>query len=223
MSVFANLKESKQIRKISLSLMIVLLTLVAACGGGGILPGGGSPYSSAKVGDTIQFGGLDWIVLTVENGKALILSEKILEERAYHSKDQDDIAWEKCSLREFLNGSFYNSTFSEQEKKWIIETRLTNRSGNNTDDRVFLLSVDEVNEYMGDNAHINMRNAKIAGGTSWWWLRSPGNSSNSAAGVSYRGTVSVYDVDGKVPVGGPLANAFIFSGGGVRPALWLNL
>ena len=48
MLVFANLKESKQISKINVSLMIVLLALAAACGGGGILPGGGSPYSSAK-------------------------------------------------------------------------------------------------------------------------------------------------------------------------------
>ena len=38
--------------------------------------GGGSPYSSVKVGDTIHFGGFNWLVLTVENGKALILSEK---------------------------------------------------------------------------------------------------------------------------------------------------
>ena len=200
--------------------MIVLLALVAACGGGGILPGVGSPYSSAKVGDIIQFGGLDWIVLTVENGKALILSEKVLEERAYHQEWRDPyitwyITWEECSLREFLNGSFYNSTFNDQEKRLISETRLTNLGGNDTDDRVFLLSVDEVNEYMGDNAHVNMRNAKRAellnsswGVTSRWWLRPSPHA-------------VIVDGDGRV-LGIPIT-ARSDSNVGVRPALWLNL
>ena len=216
MSALAGLKELKQRSKIMIPLMVVFLTLVAACGGGNsVLPDGGNPYLSAKAGDTIQFGGLDWIVLTAENGKALILSEKILEERPYHSPG-GSVTWEECSLREFLNGSFYDDTFSAQEKKRILETRLTNQSGNSTDDRVFLLSVDEVNEYMGDNAHTNMKNAKTAellttGAPSWWWLRSsPGLNSHYAANVNS---------DGNVYANGNLVRNAI----GVRPALWLNL
>jgi len=178
--------------------------------------GGSSPYSSAVVGDIIQFGGFDWIVLTVENNQAFILSEKILEKNWFSSPSDKSNKWSSCDLREYLNGSFYNSTFSEQEKEMIAETRLTTASDERTDDKIFLLSVEEVNEYMGDNSHINVRNARIAehlatGEIWWWWLRSPGNISICATSVLLVGNI---DVDGL---------AVHDRNGGVRPALWLNL
>ena len=54
--------------------------------------------------------------------------------------------------------------------------------------------------------------SQAGGGTaSWWWLRSPGNDSYSAAYV---------DADGDLDVDG----YYVHHGtGGVRPALWLNL
>ena len=45
---------------------------------------GNSSRIRASVGDVIQFGGIDWLVLDIQDGKALLLSEKILEERPYH-------------------------------------------------------------------------------------------------------------------------------------------
>jgi predicted heme/steroid binding protein len=45
----------------------------------------------------------------------------------------------------------------------------------------------------------------------WWWLRSPGGDRGHAAYVSYGG--GVYDI------GSSVSN----DGGGVRPALFLNL
>jgi hypothetical protein len=55
------------------------------------------------------------------------------------------------------------------------------------------------------------RQIKEAENRAWWWLRSPGSDSDSAAHVSNVG--SVYASGNNVPR----------DSGGVRPALWLNL
>jgi hypothetical protein len=215
-------------RLISTLLTAALLLAITACdnnsgennqGGGNNNQGGNnassSPFSNANVGDIIEMGQINWLVIAVQDGRALILSEDVLEQRAYHDT-ATAITWEHSSLREFLNGSFYNTTFTEQEKEWIHETANLNSDnpengtsgGNDTVDKIFLLSIDEVNEYMGDNAHINIRNARNV--ESWWWLRSPGTRSDFATYVLRDGRVYVY--------GSPVSGD-----GGVRPALWLNL
>jgi hypothetical protein len=170
-------------------------------------PTSNNPYSTAQVGDKIQLGGFDWLVLAVQDGRALVLSDNVLENRQYYST-QEDITWEHSTLRKFLNSSFYNTTFSEQEKEWIAETTITNSNnpehgtpgGKDTLDKVFLLSIDEVERHMGDDSHIN----------GVWWLRSPGYHSFYAACVHVDGYVYVNGID-------------VSSTGGVRPALWLNL
>lgn len=48
------------------------------------------------------------------------------------------------------------------------------------EDRVFLLSIEEYEMYMDDIPHIN----------TWWWLRSPGDYSDCAAGVRSDGSVN---------------------------------
>ena len=188
---------------------------------------------SVNVGDVISFGEFNWRVLDVQDGKALIISEEVIENKAYFFV-QSDITWEECELRDYLNGEFYNS-FGQTEKSRIAEIRIDNpnnpwcgkNGGNATNDRIFLLSLDEVCRYFGDSItnlnkdhhedNISDRNdaARIAkdsrGKTSMWWLRSPGFHSDSAAFVCHNGSVNVYgysvDTDD----------------GGVRPALWLKL
>jgi len=191
--------------------------------------------SSASVGDVIQFGGQDWRVLEATDDKLLILSNRILEYREYHNSFTS-ITWAESDIRRYLNGVFLDNTFSENEKSQIAETSVENNDnpwfnaygGANTTDRIFLLSLEEVVRYFGDSGQLNSRpsenaywiedrynTARIArnrnGEALWWWLRSPGGNSNSAAGVG---------PDGGVGVGG---NDVSGSNGGVRPALWLNL
>ena len=214
--------------------MIALIALVAACGGGsGILPDGkSSPYSSAKVGDTIQFGGYDWRVLYIQDGKALILSDKILT-KSYGDRSS---TWEKSRIRQYLNDSFYENTFTADEKEWIVESRIVNNAnqwyntigGIDTVDKVFLLSLEEVVKYFGDSGglaniprstfYINdqynsarITTDKDTGSALSWWLRSPGDSYRFAAYVGSDGRVYVNGVD------------LDYGNVGVRPALWLKL
>ena len=203
-----------------------------------------------EIGGTVNFGGRAWRVLDVQNGKALILSEKILENRVYDDynftepwvdctlRDYRDYnftsTWADCTLRDYLNGAFFNE-FSSHDKARIAETRITTnnnpwygrKGGNATNDRIFLLSLEEVAQYFGDSEQLKNRpgraysiddqynSARVAtdeAGMAWyWWLRSPGNLSCYTAMVHPHGDVFLSGMY-------VLVDDF-----GVRPALWLNL
>jgi len=192
------------------------------------------------VGGAIKFGGYDWIVLDVENGKALLLSDRIIKVRPYHSAFED-ITWAECELREYLNGAFLEG-FAAHDKSNIAETMtVTNdnpwygtNGGNPIKDRLFLLSIEELSKYFGNSSRLeegppedddsigcidDQYNAiRVAcdesGNESWWWLRSPGKLSTYAALVTDEGEISVH---------GPFIDEIFAFGAGVRPALWLNM
>ncbi len=193
-----------------------------------------------EVGSTVVFGNyeqdnntsngkeeIEWLVLAKENNKALVISKYILDCQKYNS-EWEDITWEKCTLRTWLNGTFMNAAFSTEEKKKIVSSKISNpdnseygtEGGKDTTDKLFLLSIDEANKYFKSS------DARMASGTeyakdtdlyiadngnSWWWLRSPGDDSDRAAIVSSHGYVDFY------------GNYVRSSKNGVRPALWINL
>ena len=37
-----------------------------------------------KIGSTVSFGGYTWRILDIQNNMALIITENIIEQRAYH-------------------------------------------------------------------------------------------------------------------------------------------
>lgn len=111
----------------------------------------------------IRFGRYDWYVLNKQENKILILTEKIIEKRIYHS-NECEITWETSDMRKYLNGEFYNS-FNVSDRSRIIES--TNKTpdnpwygvsgGNPATDKIFLLSIDEVLMYFGDSGQIKTR------------------------------------------------------------------
>ena len=137
-----------------------------------------------------------WQVLDNKDGKVMLLSKYALDVKAYHTKQEDEITWETCTLRSWLNKEFYNTAFNNTEKKYIAETYVVNddtiylssdgdvvkpNGGNNTYDKVFLLSVKEVRTYF-DSALDTKDSSRVAQGTKnvvtitgrgLWWLRSP--------------------------------------------------
>lgn len=175
---------------------------------------------------------IEWIVLAQEEGRVLIISKHALDCQRYNTAFKS-ITWETCSLRKWLNGTFFNSAFNNDEKKKILTTTVTadenpyydTSSGKDTKDKVFLLSIAEANKYFGsyEERKCTLTNyAKDQGAwtsenytkdgvpTCWWWLRSPGRKSNYAAFVDDEGTV--YD-------GG---NSIYNANYAVRPALWIT-
>ena len=166
--------------------------------------------------DASQENAIKWqmVYLDTDNDRALFITKDCIAMMPYHDTGVD-ITWEGCSLRQWLNDTFYNS-LPEMIKSRVVETvnqnpdseRYKTFGGNPTNDRVFLLSADEAKKHFKKDSEriVKRQNMGI-----WWWLRSPGNLANFATGVSAVGTVAAY--------GG------IVNGGSryVRPALWLDL
>ena len=199
------------------------------------------PEIAVTIGQTYSFGRypqtengevmpIEWIVLQVEGTKALLISKYGLDAKAYN-EDREDITWEKCTLRSWLNETYYDKAFSEEEQKRILTTDVTadmnpeysTAPGRDTRDKVFLLSIKEAEglfasdedrickatEYArAEGADVNDIYDKAA---CWWWLRSPGFGSGYAAGVYYDGSVHYYGFN------------VCSESCSVRPALWINL
>ncbi len=129
-----------------------------------------------KAGDIITFGTyeqdnvtengaepIEWIVVDVFDGKATLLSKYGLDAKPYHEEGSKGIYWEDCSLRSWLNTDFFMTAFSEDERKRIITTRLDNhgnasynvKDGAVTEDKVYLLSIDELYQIFKTEAGLN--------------------------------------------------------------------
>ena len=158
---------------------------------------------------------IEWIVLSKENDQLLLISRYALDCKQYNTS-RIDVTWEDSTLHKWLINDFYNNAFDSTEQGFIVISNvpadknlkhLTN-PGNDTEDKVFLLSIDEVKQYFSSD---NERVAKFNGEADWWWLRSPGNIGEYAALVNSIGCVYISGID-------------VGSGyGGIRPALWVNL
>jgi hypothetical protein len=174
----------------------------------------GATVATPTVGSIIPFAGYDWRVLDVKDGKALLISEKVLEARPYNDEDKG-ITWAECTLRAYLNGDFFNSLGPGKAR--ISETQTVNRNnpeygtpgGADTSDKIFLLSIDEARAYFKDDEALLAYD--LNGAASWWWLRSPGSNGGGAANVIIVGFLGVR------------GSSVDDDNGGVRPALWLNL
>jgi hypothetical protein len=90
---------------------------------------------------------LNWRVLDVDarNGRALLITEDIIEKRRYHRKA--NATWEKCELREYLNGDFLDSFGTDRSRIAQVENANPDNQwygtngGGSTKDKVFLLSL----------------------------------------------------------------------------------
>jgi len=113
-----------------------------------------------KEGNTIPFGKYQWRVLKTDGNSALIITESVIEQRAWH-EEFIEITWEYCDLRKYLNTQFYD-TFDPTDRSRIMETRITDcdnprygtKWGNPTVDKIFLLSTTEVLQYYGDSGDL---------------------------------------------------------------------
>lgn len=180
---------------------------------------------------------IEWLVLARERDRVLVISKYALDSQQYNM-NRTDVTWETCSLRKWLNETFINNAFSSDEQAMIRNTTVTadknpfynTNPGNNTIDKVFLLSITEANMYLSSKSAKECQPTEFAktqgasankySGNCIWWLRSPGDRSDSAAYVCYDSVVeygySVYE------------NYVVYGKSGicvdaVRPALWIDL
>ena len=161
----------------------------------------------------LPFGKYEWRVLVKEEGRALLVTEDVIEMRPYHDRFKA-VTWKDCSLRKYLNTKFLEE-FSIKEQAMILKSTIENpvkpkygkKGWNITYDKVFLLSIEEAKWYFESDEG---RAAKHDGEAAWWWLRSPGRNSYYAAYVDRNGDA--------VGIG-----YYVHIEIGVRPALLFNL
>ena len=190
-------------------------------------------FGNYPQGENEEVEPLAWRVLDVKEGKALLLTEKLIDRVAYNDHEKN-VTWEKCTLREWLNSEFIGRAFNDDERARILETTNYNfdnpkygtEGGEATVDRVFILSIDEANKYFvkkEDRMAIPTPYALTRGGyestaleikgtrTGWWFLRSPGGSRSAAAAI---------ETDGAIYLIGSNVDNFSAI---VRPAIWVEL
>jgi hypothetical protein len=161
---------------------------------------------------------IEWEVLAKENGKALLISKYALDCKPYH-ENSCSITWENCTLRKWLNSEFINNAFSEEEIAEIVLTRNETKGSIQTEDKVFLLSIEEANKYLTQEErkcrptpYAKLHNAWSSGDNfCCWWLRSHGNYQIYVANVFVDG--DVYNLGGYVSNGNYA----------VRMAMWVDL
>lgn len=120
--------------------------------------------------------------------------------------------WEDCSARAWLNDTFYQETFTDEERSVIVPGV--------TGDNVWLLSADEAGKYFAGNdqracratEHARQNNDRISAATQTcrWWLRSPGE---------YLTTVMRVESNGRVNTTGNLVN---YDGICIRPVIVID-
>ena len=192
-----------------------------------------TPITINKKGDIIKFGDypqdsngskspIEWLVLDVKGNEALLISRYGLDCKRYHYKN-DNITWEDCDLRKWLNSDFLKSAFSNEESERILVSELRNdinpkygtHGGNDTKDRIFCLSIAEAEQYFSSDkdrqcrptAYARKQGAYVNNDCCYWWLRSPG---------SHRRDATYVDADGALLLSGRSVD---FDGLAVWPAL----
>ena len=201
---------------------------------------------------------LRWRMLDIQENRALLLADRMPDCIPFHNVEEN-VTWEECTLRSWLNGygaeankqgtdyagyGFIDRAFSAQEQEAILPVLCRNPanrdygtdSGRDTEDRLFILSNEEVFE--GENAErygfhasrdyddpakrfTSTLYAKCMGawwspvdkyaGNSFWFMRTNGYTSRS---VTY-----ICDF-GYIYSRGTLATC---SDAGVLPAMWIDL
>lgn len=216
-------------------------------------------WASIAVGETYTFGSyeqdnntsngkenVEWLVLAKEGDRMLIISKYALDCQQYNTS-YTGVTWETCSLRKWLNSTFLNAAFSEDEKAMIPSVTVSadkkpsyrttpgndptnpssgTSSGNDMTDQVFLLSIQEVNKYFSSSEARKCTPTAYA--TAQGASTSNSNKVDDIATCWWwlrssgdESLLAAYvDCDGRVNING---RAISHAQDAVRPALWVSL
>ena len=193
-------------------------------------PVNGTEYTDSDNTKMIYQGGkyykmepIKWRILSLDGSNAFLIADQIIDSRRFNDENCHSVTWEDSSLRQWLNGEFYTTAFTDDEQNSIIRTE---------SDSLYLLSTeDAVNKDYGFSIHFdnssltrhakNTDYAKAMGawtndsdeytGNGWWWLSSPGSMSYD---VTYVASEGCADLTGYIAVN---------DGGGIRPVMHIDL
>ena len=145
-----------------------------------------------------------WQIIGKEDDRVLLISNFGLDVQPYNNI-HDNTTWANCSLRKWLNDEFYNTAFSNEERALIVTSQILadknpkykSEPGKQTKDKVFLLSVNEVEQYilkkkdrlLVPTPYAKEKMSEKTTNDNWWWLRTPGQHQKAAVVVSDGGSI----------------------------------
>lgn len=104
---------------------------------------------------------IEWLVLDVQDGNALLLSRYGLDAKPFNAVNVN-ATWATCTLRTWLNDAFLHYAFKSQERMRIVCSQVSNADNQgyskwkpsgryDTVDKIFLLNYREANAYLSVN------------------------------------------------------------------------
>ena len=177
---------------------------------------------------------IEWIVLEKQSGKILLLSRFGLDVQKF-SNNAEGISWENSLIRTWLNETFIEEAFNKEDLNEILQTTLLNTQlpfnedveltnteevdpeegkqtalFQKTRDRVFLLSLQEVEIYLPNaDSRICKSSESVPNEVIGWWLRSTDAEKNGTIQIISNKDGSFEDVsceDDNI----------------IRPAIWIK-
>ena len=192
---------------------------------------------------------IEWIILEDQKDRLLITSKYALDTKNYKDK-LVWTTWENSDIRYWLNTTFLNAAFDEDEQKLIVESNIKTvaykgsvyieKYYEKTVDSIFLLSVEEVQKYFIDDKTrklqptpaLKAKNPEAVDGNGdycMWWVRTQKKYRNEFLSIGTQASKMIY-----VPYNGELGNdednmpAEFVAGThacniAIRPAMWLDI
>lgn len=190
--------------------------------------------SDAKVGDIVTYGSyeqngvaddgaepIEWVVLDETDTSLLLVSRYCLACKPYNDS-RVAVDWANSSLRQWLNGEFCNTAFTEKELSGIVEISETSSDSDavTITDKVSILTAASAEKYYeydtwraaAPTPAAVADGAREEDGNCWYWLRydEVGNSSDMAKYIHFNGVIkdSGFAVD--------------YNAVAVRPVIWVS-
>ena len=171
--------------------------------------------TAPATGSTLAFGNLngtqlEWQVLDRQGERVLLYCTQIVETRPF-TETVVGVSWAYSTLRTYLNRDWIAQAFTPEEQGRIAETAVENPANptdsqtvgrNATDDRVFLLSMQELQDHFPNDSDRAL-------GAGYWTRTSAYRSDSGAMIVTDAGAFAAEDVRDGVY--------------GIRPAIWMIL
>jgi hypothetical protein len=173
----------------------------------------------AKTAITVSFGKYEWLVLAKNGDNALLITKDIIKNDRFSAK-HEQISYEDCSLRQWLNIDFYFA-FSREERNRIVSTMIKNESAEYSD-VVFLLSAEEAEAYFSSKTHLKSKQQERPYQVNWLLRTQLVQTTSNQNYWGYTPPMRIACIDGNGEIdteyGRQIDNYY-----GIRPAMWVNL
>lgn len=202
--------------------------------------GDGNSYDSSlqnlSYGDVIAFGSCEqdndesngaepiyWYVIDTAPDGVMLMSCDILEKFIY--KLDMMASWSSSGIRHYLNGDFYNNSFTDSERQRILQVTQGPSSNavygsgdqDTTTDYIYLLNQEEVDSLLTndmcmatESIYCQKKNVMNRMEDNIWFLRVPGYNSANVSYVYADGSINYYGC------------SVSYAPCGVRPVMWIS-